>query len=149
MKKKQFFTCDYNCALFLTLDKLEQPSPEVSDVVLQDPVTQLEKELKDEIHHLQQIVTRLHGEVREDRETVIRLQGEVREEREIVMRLQGEVREERETVTRLQVEVREDRESVTRLQGNVRILEESLSSQRELLQMSKQYHLGRCLFNEG
>ncbi len=117
------------------LDKLKQPPPSVLDAVLQDRVSQLERELRDktqDIHHLSrsngETVARLQGEVREERETVTRLQGEVREERETVTRLQGEVREERETVTRV---VREERETVNRLQANVRILEDSLSGQRE------------------
>ncbi len=127
--------------MFLTFDKLELPPSPFSDVVLQNRVTQLERELREKKHEMQQkmwevreereMVTRLQSEMKKERETVMRLQGEVNEERETVRKLQGEMNEERQTVMRLQVEGQEKRERVLRLQGEVRRERETVMKLQE------------------
>ena len=94
---KLYFTCNKNCGLFLTLDKMKQPpSDETISVNLQDRVSQLERELRQKTQQLSRSEERqriLQGEVREKEDRVAILQGEVREKEGRVAILQGEVRE--------------------------------------------------------
>ena len=66
--KKQYFTCEENCGLFLTLDKMKQPpSDKAMSVDLQDRVSQLEREQRQKTQQLSRSEERqriLQGEVR-------------------------------------------------------------------------------------
>ena len=107
---KQHFTCKKNCGLFLTLDKMKQPTSKAMSVYLQDRVSQLERELRMKTKQLSRSEERrriLQGEVREKEGRAAILQGEVREKEGRVAILQGEVREKEGRVAILQGEVRE------------------------------------------
>ena len=96
-QKKQYFTCNKKCGLFLTLNKMkQQPSDEDMSVELIVRVSQLESELRQKTQQLSRSEERqriLQGEVREKEGRVAILQGEVREKEGRVAILQEEVRE--------------------------------------------------------
>ena len=128
---KRYFTCNKNCGLFITLDKMKKPpSDEAMSVDLQDRVSKLERELRQKTQRLSRC---------EERQII--LQGEVREKEGRVAILQGEVREKEDRVAILQGEVREKEGRVAILQGEVREKEAALSGLRDQLTGQNERHV--------
>ena len=128
---ERYFTCNKNCGLFLTLDKMKKPpSDEAMSVDLQDRVSQLERELRQKTQQLSRS---------EERQRI--LQGEVREKEDRVAILQGEVREKEDRVAILQGEVREKEGRVAILQGEVREKQVALSGLRDQLTGQNEHHV--------